>query len=134
MTYDANGGKFTWDTSVYATQAPQLGTNQYTLSIADAELGMTGTSGAGYLNPLPMFTFGMYTPQPYTNYSCKSLQCPLGWRAINEANFDTAWVCATCSSGAMSLSEKQTWGFLTGMASITVLSFTWFATGRFGVL
>jgi hypothetical protein len=47
---------------------------------------------------------------------------------------NTDFTCPTCNSGAMSLSEKQTWSFLFGMASITIFSFTWFATGRFGVL
>ncbi|KAE9965715.1 hypothetical protein BLS_007438 [Venturia inaequalis] len=113
MTYDEKG-KFTWDTAAYATQAPQLGTNSYTLSIADAAIGMSSSKGAGYLNPVAMYTFAMYTPQPYTNYS--------------------SWTCATCSSGAGNLTPKNTWSFLGGMASVTVLSFTWFATGRFGVL
>ncbi|TID25203.1 ATP-dependent 6-phosphofructokinase [Venturia nashicola] len=113
MTYEETG-KFTWDTAAYATQAPQLGTNSYTLSIADAGIGMASSKGAGYLNPVAMYTFAMYTPQPYTNYS--------------------SWVCATCNSGAGTLTPKNTWSFLGGMASVTVLSFTWFATGRFGVL
>jgi hypothetical protein len=29
--------------------------------------------------------------------------------------------------------EQKTLRFLFGMVSITILSFTWFATGRFGV-
>ncbi|QDS75548.1 hypothetical protein FKW77_005627 [Venturia effusa] len=113
MTYDEKG-VYTWDTAAYATQAPQLGTNSYTLSIADAEIGMSGTKGAGYLNPVAMYTFAMYTPQPYVNA--------------------TDWTCATCNSGAGSLTPKNTWSFLGATASITVLSFTWFATGQFGVL
>jgi hypothetical protein len=69
MTFDEKGGKFTWDTNQYKASATQLLTNQYTLSIADADIGPSGSSGAGYLDPLPMMTFGMYTPQPSTPFS-----------------------------------------------------------------
>jgi hypothetical protein len=76
MTYEEKGGKFTWDTNQYSASATQLLTNQYTLSIADADVGPSGSSGAGYLDPLPMMTFGMYTPQAYVNFSGMVLLVP----------------------------------------------------------
>lgn len=133
MTYDEKG-QYTWDTAAYATQAPQLGTNSYTLSIADAEIGPSGSKGAGYLNPVAMYTFAMYTPQPYSNLSGKSISRRTLVEGIKKLTQHTDWTCATCNSGAASLTPKNTWSFLGGMASLTILSFTWFATGRFGVL
>ncbi len=38
------------------------------------------------------------------------------------------WVCAVCSA-ALSDTERQALKFMFGMASITVLSFTWFVGG-----
>jgi len=54
------------------------------------------------------YSFGMYTPQPYT--------------PLNE------FKCATCS-GALSDMERRALGMVFGMAMITVLSFTWFVGG-----
>jgi len=116
MTFNAGGQTLLWDTNEYdATATQKLLTGQYTLMVVDADLGFSdATVVPGKLSPVQALRFGMYTPQPYT---------PLG----------DGWVCATCS-GAMSSTEKQTLSFLFGMASITILSFSWFATGRFGVL
>lgn len=98
---------FTWDTGEFqASATQQLLTETYTLIIHDAAKDVTDTAQAGYLATYEQFTFGMYVPQPYT---------PIA-----------DWVCATCS-GAMSLGEKQTMGFMLGMATVTVLSFTWFS-------
>ncbi|KAK3075845.1 hypothetical protein LTR53_000417 [Teratosphaeriaceae sp. CCFEE 6253] len=98
---------FTWDTGAFQSSASvPLLVASYTLIIHDAGKEATAVPQAGYLAAYNQFTFGMYTPQPTTPW----------------ADFQ----CATCS-GAMSLAEKQTLGFVFGMMGITVLSFTWFA-------
>ncbi|CZR59244.1 related to AGA1 A-agglutinin anchor subunit [Phialocephala subalpina] len=103
-------GAVTWDTGNYQATAVQnpLLTETYTLVIYDAASGMSATAQAGYLAVYDSYTFGMYTPQPYT---------PL-------ADFQ----CATCS-GALSDMEKRALGMMFGMACLTVLSFTWFVSG-----
>ena len=100
---------FTWDTGAYQSTATiPLLTETYTLIVYDAAKSVSATASPGYLGTYQQFTFGMYSPQPYTPLS--------------------DYVCATCS-GAMSAMERQTWGFLAGMVGITILSFTWFAGG-----
>lgn len=100
-------GAVTWDTGAYQASATiPLLTETYTLIIHDAAKAISATAEAGYLGTWEQFTFGMYTPQPYT---------PIA-----------DWVCATCS-GAMSQTERQTLGFMFGMVAVTVVSFTWFA-------
>jgi len=114
LTYD-DQMKIVWDTNKYAATATaqQLLTNTYTLVIENSDEKIaTGIAQAGYLGLVNQFTFGMYTPQPYTP-----------WAEFN---------CPTCSAGISSM-EKQTLGFLFAMTSITIMSFTYFATGRFGV-
>jgi hypothetical protein len=108
MTF-ATLGSFTWDTKEQATavQSPLL-TEQYTLIILDADSSISATPVAGYLGAFSQFTFGMYTPQPYT--------------PLNE------WNCATCSAAAPSI-DKTAVGFAVSMSIITLLSFTWFVTG-----
>ena len=97
----------TWDTGAYqATATLPLLVETYTLIIHDAALDASATAKAGYLGTYEQFTFGMYTPQPYT--------------PIQD------YVCATCNS-AMSSMERHTWRFMFGMVAITVLSFGWFA-------
>ncbi|KAK4993051.1 hypothetical protein LTR66_006121, partial [Elasticomyces elasticus] len=103
-------GAVTWDTGAY--QETALLTQKYTLIIHDAAKDVSATAQAGYLATYQQFTFGMYTPQPYT---------PMA-----------DWVCATCN-GAMSAMERQTLKMLAIVVGITVLSFTWFAGGA-GVL
>lgn len=99
----------TWDTGAYQETATiPLLTETYTLIVYDAASSISATAQAGYLAVYDQFTFGMYTPQPYT---------PLA-----------DYVCATCS-GAMSTMERQTLGFLFGMAGIAIASFTIFAGG-----
>jgi len=86
----------------------QLLTNEYTLVVWDAAQAISATPQAGVLAPESQFTFGMYAPQPYQNWSDYKSQCP------------------TCN-GAGQL-EQMTLHFLLGMAGMTVLSFTWFVT------
>lgn len=101
-----------WDTGKYqSTGTIPLLTETYTLIIHDAAKDVSATAAAGYLGTWKQFTFGMYSPQPYT---------PMA-----------DYVCATCSS-AMSLMEKQTFAFLFSMAGVTVLTFGWF-TGAAGL-
>jgi hypothetical protein len=101
-----------WDTGKYqATGTIPLLTETYTLIIHDAAKDMSATPAAGYLGTWKQFTFGMYSPQPYT---------PMA-----------DYVCATCS-GAMSLMEKQTYAALFSMVGVTVLTFGWF-TGAAGL-
>lgn len=102
---------FTWDTGAFQASATvPLLTETYTLIVYDAAGEVTDQAKAGYLAPYNQFTFGMYSPQPYT---------PMA-----------DYVCATCN-GASSL-EKQTWLALLGMVSVTVLTFGWF-TGVAGL-
>lgn len=97
----------TWDTGAYQETATlPLLTETYTLIIHDAAKDVSATASAGYLSTYDQYTFGMYVPQAYT---------PLA-----------DWTCATCS-GALSSMERQTMGFMFGMATVTVLSFGWFA-------
>jgi len=106
-------GAVTWDTGKYqSTATVPLLTETYTLVIYDAAKGVSATPKAGYLGVFDQFTFGMYSPQPYT--------------PLND------YQCATCS-GALSAMERQALTFVLGMGLITILSFTWFARG-FGVL
>ncbi|OCK83307.1 hypothetical protein K432DRAFT_468206 [Lepidopterella palustris CBS 459.81] len=105
-------GRVLWDTGSYqASNTLPLLTETYTLVIYDADSSISATAQAGYLAVYNQYTFGMYTPQPYTPW----------------ANF----TCPTCNS-ALSSTERQTLGFMLVMCTITVLSFTWFA-GDFGV-
>lgn len=108
MTFETQGS-FTWDTEQQATavQSPLL-VEEYTLIIYDAASSISATPVAGYLGTFEGFTFGMYTPQPYTPLS--------------------SWNCATCSA-ALSETERRALGFALSMSVITVLTFTWFVTG-----
>lgn len=101
-----------WDTGAYQANATvPLLTETYTLIIHDAAKDVSATPKAGYLGTYNQFTFGMYSPQPYTPMS--------------------DWVCATCNS-ALTLAERQTMWALFAMAGVTVLSFGWF-TGVAGL-
>ncbi|PYI12011.1 hypothetical protein BO78DRAFT_357447 [Aspergillus sclerotiicarbonarius CBS 121057] len=102
-------GKVIWDTRKYQANATvPLLTASYTLIVWDASKALTETASAGYLSAASGYTFGMYSSQPYT---------PLN-----------GFVCATCSS-AFSEIERLGLKFTMGMATITILSFTWFAGG-----
>lgn len=101
-----------WDTGNYqATGTIPLLTETYTLIVHDAAKDVSATASPGYLGTWKNFQFAMYEPQPYT---------PIA-----------DYVCATCS-GAMSLMERQTYGFLFSMIGVTVLTFGWF-TGAAGL-
>ncbi|PSK55915.1 Mitochondrial genome maintenance protein mgm101 [Elsinoe australis] len=99
-------GAITWDTGNYqATATVPLLTETYTLIIHDAQKDVTDTPRAGYLGTYNQFTFGMYSPQPYT---------PLA-----------SYVCVTCS-GAMTAMEKQSMSVIAIFATMAVLGATWF--------
>ncbi|KAI9683093.1 MAG: hypothetical protein M1829_005884 [Trizodia sp. TS-e1964] len=99
-------GSVIWDTGAYQASATvPLLTGTYTLVIYDSAKGISATASPGYLGTFNQFTFGMYTPQPYT---------PL-----------TDYKCATCSS-ALSDIDRHALKFVFGMCIVTVLSFTWF--------
>jgi len=110
MTF-ATQASYTWDTGAFQSdnKGNQLITEQYTLIIFDAESSISATPEAGYLGTFQQFTFGMYSPQPYT---------PLA----------SGWSCASCSA-AVSDTDKRAIGFALAMCVVTVLSFTWFVTG-----
>lgn len=110
QTIGNSTGAVTWDTGSYqatAASAPLL-TETYTLIIYDAASSISATAQAGYLAVYNQFTFGMYSPQPYT---------PLA-----------DYSCATCSA-AFSDVERRAIGMVVGMSVLTVLSFTWFVGG-----
>ncbi len=110
QTIGNSTGAVTWDTGSYqetAASAPLL-TETYTLIIYDAASSISATAQAGYLAVYNQFTFGMYSPQPYT---------PLA-----------DYTCATCSA-ALSDMERRAIGMVVGMSVLTVLSFTWFVGG-----
>jgi hypothetical protein len=50
------------------------------------------------------------------------------WKLTVEIGFQ----CPTCNA-AMSIAERQTWYAIGAMATLTVLSFTWFASGIVGI-
>lgn len=98
----------TWDTNEYQqTASVTLLTASYTLIVYDAAQDISATPSAGYLGVSDNFQFGMYIPQAYQNSTVQ-------------------FQCATCNA-AMSTVEKQTMGFIFGMAAVTVLSASWFA-------
>jgi len=101
----------TWDTGAYETGNPTvpLLTETYTLIIYDAASSISAVAQAGYLASFNQFTFGMYSPQPYT---------PLA----------DGFQCVTCS-GALSDMERKALGFMLTMCAITILSAAWFVSG-----
>lgn len=113
MTWETTG-VYIWDTNAYAQTAvaSPLLTEEYTLIIYDADSSISATAEAGYLSVFNTFKFGLYESRPYTD--------------LNE------WKCVTCSAANSNL-DKQALRFAIGMATITVLTFTWFVAG-FGAL
>lgn len=113
-----------WDTkNAPEGQAPFL-TNKYTLLIYDAESSASAAAQAGYLAPFNAYTFGMYTPQPYTPFAGKFFQ--LSPKA-GIANMTSDFQCANCN-GAMSHFEKMTLKallFTTGTTLGSLLYFTY---------
>jgi len=111
MSVEATGA-FTWDTGeMDATATNPFPVASYTLIVHDSSKDVTDVPSAGYLGAYQQYVFGMYTGQPYT--------------PLND------FKCATCS-GAFSIHEKQAMGVVLTAAAITIMSFTWFASG-FGV-
>ncbi|KAH6661354.1 hypothetical protein BKA67DRAFT_82836 [Truncatella angustata] len=113
MTFEPTG-TYIWDTNSYAQTAvaSPLLTEQYTLIIYDADSQISATAEPGYLSVYKGFTFGMYTARPYKD--------------LGE------WKCVTCSAANSNL-DNQALRFAVGMATITVLTFTWFVAGFAGL-
>lgn len=109
MTFETTG-TYIWDTNSYAQTAvaSPLLVEEYTLIIYDADSQISATAEAGYLSVYNQFTFGMYTARPYSD--------------LGE------WKCVTCSAANSNL-DNQALRFAIGMATITVLTFTWFVAG-----
>ncbi|CAO2647806.1 Nn.00g087280.m01.CDS01 [Neocucurbitaria sp. VM-36] len=111
VNMSAEQTKVLWDTNNTPDgQAPFL-TEKYTLLIYDADLSVSATARAGYLGVYSGFTFGMYTPQPYTPW----------------ADFK----CANCN-GALSQFEKMTIKALLMTTGTTIGSLLYF-TYAFGL-
>ncbi|PGH27073.1 hypothetical protein AJ80_01259 [Polytolypa hystricis UAMH7299] len=98
-------GEVTWDTRKHATSVDLL-TETYTLMVYDSSKDPSDRPEAGYLAASSQYTFGVYHKQKYD---------PLD-----------KYTCATCSSASL---NRQALGFIVWMATITVLSFTWFVSG-----
>ncbi|KAI0141257.1 hypothetical protein GGR57DRAFT_419897 [Xylariaceae sp. FL1272] len=108
MTYHPTQ-TFTWDINKFQSQAieSQLPVAEYTLIVFDSDTAYTDTADPGYLGPFDGFTFGLYTPKPYSNLS--------------------DWECITCSAG--SALDRTALGFAASMVMITVFTFTYYVTG-----
>ncbi|OAL00671.1 hypothetical protein IQ06DRAFT_336169 [Phaeosphaeriaceae sp. SRC1lsM3a] len=108
VNQSAQETKIIWDTeNTPSGQAPFL-TEKYTLLIYDAESSVTAAPRPGYLGVFNQFTFGMYTPQPYVNW--------------------TDFQCANCvKNGALSNSEKMTLKVLLFTTGTTAASLVYFA-------
>jgi len=112
VNMSAKETKVLWDTSKKPDgQAPFL-TNKYTLLIYDSNLSASATPHPGYLAPFSGFTFGMYTAQPYVNYT-------------------DGYTCANCN-GALSHFEKMTLKVLVMTTGTTIGSLLYF-TYAFGL-
>lgn len=108
-------GEVRWDTKNYNNDhpnAPQLLTEMYTLLIYDSNSSVTAAPKPGYLAPYNQFTFGMYSPQPYVNW--------------------TDYKCANCNAAGSSF-EALTFKALLITSGTTIASLLYFATS-FGVL
>lgn len=113
QTVANNTGLVVWDTGSYQATAVQnpLLTQTYTLIIFDSDSSLSATAQPGYLAVYKQYTFGMYSPQPYT---------PLG-----------DFKCVTCSGGLSDL-KRNALGMAFCMCIITLLSFSCF-TKRLGL-
>ena len=104
-------GRVEWDTKSYQEDPDRKGppflTSTYTLLIYDSDLSVSATAKAGYLGVYNQFTFGMYTPMPYTPWA-------------------SGYKCATCS-GAMPLLDKSTFNVLILTTGTTIASLLYFA-------
>ena len=107
-------GEVFWNTKTYNEDNPnaaQLLTEMYTLMIYDSNTSVTDAAKPGYLAPYKQFTFGMYSPQPYTPW----------------ADFK----CANCN-GALSHFERLTLKAIFFTSATTIASLLYF-TASFGV-
>jgi len=113
VNQSAQETKVVWDTkNVPSGQAPFL-TEKYTLLIYDAESSVTAAPRAGYLGVFNQFTFGMYTPQPYVNWSM--------------------YECSNCiKNSALTNAEKLTLKVMLLTSGTTIASMLYFAH-NFGV-
>ncbi|POS85113.1 hypothetical protein EPUL_002781 [Erysiphe pulchra] len=114
QTVANNTGLVVWDTGKYQATAVQnpLLTQTYTLIIHDSDSSMNAVAQPGLLAVFNQYTFGMYSPQPYT---------PLG-----------DFKCVTCNGG-LSDNERNALWMVIGTSVITFLSFTYFVRD-FGVI
>lgn len=114
QTVANNTGLVVWDTGKYQATAVQnpLLTQTYTLIIYDSDSSISAVAQPGLLAVFNQYTFGMYSPQPYT---------PLG-----------DFKCVTCN-GALSDNERSALAVVIGTSIITLLSFTYFVRD-FGVI
>lgn len=62
-------GTYIWDTGKYKSATIPLLTATYTLFVYDASKSLSDTASAGHLGSDFGYSFGMYTPQPYTPLS-----------------------------------------------------------------
>jgi hypothetical protein len=108
VNISAEQTKVVWDTeNTPSGQAPFL-TEKYTLLIYDSSLSVTAAPRPGYFGVFNQFTFGMYTPQAYVNW--------------------TDFQCANCvKNGALSHSEKMTLKVLLFTSGTTLASLLYFA-------
>lgn len=122
-------GSVVWDTGKYQSSATiPLLTATYTLFVYDASKEIDDTPSAGYLGSQNGYSFGMYTPQPYTPLNG---EIPSQHSNRKQTLTFIEFHCATCG-GAMSETSRQALKFTFGMAIITFASFTWF-TGTAGI-
>jgi hypothetical protein len=65
-------GEVWWNTGAYSKDhpnSPPLLTEMFTLQIYDSNGTSTDTPKPGYLAPFSSFRFGMYSKQPYSNWT-----------------------------------------------------------------
>jgi hypothetical protein len=74
VNISAEQTKVVWDTENTPSGQPPFLTEKYTLLIMDTEADVTAAPRPGYLGVFNQFTFGMYTPQPYSNWTGKHLK------------------------------------------------------------
>ncbi|KAL5427338.1 hypothetical protein PMIN04_001353 [Paraphaeosphaeria minitans] len=106
-----------WDTGAYQNEhpnGPNFVSETYTLLIYDSESSVSATAKPGYLSPFNQFYFGMYTPQPYVNWS--------------------QFECANClKNDAFSIFASGTTKVLFVTFGTTIASFLYFAI-TFGII
>jgi hypothetical protein len=72
VNHSATDSTLLWDTGKYqSTATVPLLTETYTLLVYDADSSISAAPAAGYLGVYNQFTFGMYTRQPYVNWTGK---------------------------------------------------------------